>query len=218
MKQRRYSSPRRIRTPQEQLRKIRIHTEGKITEPGYLNMLGRLYRHKVYLDIGTTGQGPKSLVEQACQDEDERRRRRRRRRRPTPPYDYDEIWCMFDVDEHPEIKQSVNRARQKKGVEVAVSNPCFELWLVLHQKDQTAHIERKDVQQLAQELGLIKDKRIDNSSFNFLLEKYEDAKRRAIELDRWHEGNGSPPRSNPSTGVWRLVDSIRDGRAKEDTS
>lgn len=214
MKRRNYNSPRRIRTPQEQLRKIRIHTEGKITEPGYLNMLGRLYRHKVYLDIGTTGQGPKSLVEQACQDEDERRRRRR----PAPPYDYDEIWCMFDVDEHPEIKQSVNRARQKKGVEVAVSNPCFELWLVLHQKDQTAHIERKDVQQLAQELGLIKGKRIDDSSFNLLLEKYEDARRRAKELDRWHEENGSPTRSNPSTGVWRLVDSIRDGHVEKHIS
>ena len=124
---------------------------------------------------------------------------------------------MFDVDEHPEIKQSVNRARQK-GVKVAVSNPCFELWLVLHNQDQTAYIHRNKVQKLAEELGLIKGKRIDESSSDHLMEKYEDARRRAKELDRWHEGNGSPPRSNPSTGVWRLVDSIRDGRVEKDTS
>lgn len=213
MKRRNYNSPQRTGTPQEQLRKIRIHTEGKITEPGYLNMLGRIYRQKVYLDIDTTGQVPKSLVEQACQDEDERRRQRR----PVPPYDYDEIWCVFDVDEHHDINQVINRARQKR-VNVAVSNPCFELWLVLHNQDQTANIHRRKIQRLAQELGLIEGKSIDDSSFTHLLEKYENAKRRAKELDRWHEGNGSPPRSNPSTGVWRLVDSIRDGRAKEDTS
>jgi len=212
MKRRNYNSPRRTRTPQEQLRKIRIHTEGKITEPGYLNMLGRLYRQKVYLDINTTGQVPKSLVEQACQDDE-----RRRQRRPIPPYDYDEIWCVFDVDEHPDINQAIHRARQK-GIKIAVSNPCFELWLMLHHQDQTAYIDRRDVQRLARELELIKGKRIDDSSFNLLLEKYEDARRRAKELDRWHKGNGSPPRSNPSTGVWRLVDSIRDGRVEKDTS
>lgn len=211
MKRRHYNSPRRIKTPQEQLRKIRIHTEGKKTEPGYLNMLGRRYNHLVNIDIDTTGQGPKSLVEQACKDEDERRRRRR----PAPPYDYDEIWCVFDVDEHPDINQAINRARQK-GVKVAVSNPCFELWLVLHQQDRTAYIDRRAVQRLARELELIKGKRIDDSSFNLLLDKYEDARRRAKELDRRHKGNLSSPWSNPSTGVWRLVDSILEGSRRKD--
>ena len=214
MKQRSYNNPRRTKTPQKQLRKIRIHTEGKKTEPGYLVKLGRIYSQEVYLDIDTTGQVPKSLVEQACQDEDERRRQRR----PVPPYDYDEVWCVFDVDEHHDIRQVINQAQQKTGVEVAVSNPCFELWLVLHNQDQTAYIHRNKVQKLAEELGLIKGKRIDDSSFNLLLEKYEDARRRAKELDRRHKGNLSSPWSNPSTGVWRLVDSIRSGHVKKDTS
>jgi len=29
------------------------------------------------------------------------------------------------------------------------------------------------------------------------------------ELDSMHEGNDSPPRSNPSSDVWRLVDRLR---------
>lgn len=192
---------------------IRVHTEGVATEVDYLNKLANHHRATIRLTFGPGGRVPKSLVEQACQDED----KRRRQRRPVPPYDYDEIWCVFDVDEHPDINQAINQARQK-GVKVAVSNPCFELWLVLHQQDQTAHIDRKAVQRLAQELGLIKGKRIDDSSFDLLLEKYEDARRRAKGLDRRHKGNLSSPWSNPSTGVWRLVDSIRDGRVEKDTS
>lgn len=194
-------------------RVIRVHTEGIATEVDYLTKLANHYRATIRLTFGSGGRVPKSLVEQACQDEDERRRQRR----PIPPYDYDEIWCVFDVDEHPDINQAIHRARQK-GIKIAVSNPCFELWLMLHHQDQTAYIDRMAVQRLARELELIKGKRIDDSSFNLLLEKYEDARRRAKELDRWHEGNGSPPRSNPSTGVWRLVDSIRAGRVKKDTS
>ena len=192
-------------------RVIRVHTEGVATEVDYLTKLANHHRATIRLTFGPGGRVPKSLVEQACQDQD----KRCRQRRPVPPYDYDEIWCVFDVDEHPEIKQSVNRARQK-GVKVAVSNPCFELWLVLHHQDQTAYIHRRKVQRLAQELGLIEGKRIDDSSFNLLMEKYEDARRRAKELDRRHKGNLSSTWSNPSTGVWRLVDSIREGSRRKD--
>ena len=37
---------------------------------------------------------------------------------------------------------------------------------------------------------------------------YEDAKLRARKLDARHLGI-SPPGSNPSSGVWRVIDSIR---------
>ncbi len=52
-------------------------------------------------------------------------------------------------------------------------------------------------------------KEVKSEMFDQLENHYEDAKRRARALDRKHQGDGSPPRSNPSTGMWRLIDSIR---------
>ena len=72
---------------------------------------------------------PKALVDRAKGHVRSNRPTKRR------AADYDEIWCVFDIDEHPNVPQAVEEARQV-GVEVAVSNPCFELWLVLHIRDR----------------------------------------------------------------------------------
>jgi hypothetical protein len=42
-----------------------------------------------------------------------------------------------------------------------------------------------------------------------LVDRYEDARRRAQALDRKHELDGSPSLSNPSSSLWCLVDQIR---------
>ena len=103
----------------------------------------------------------------------------------------------------------MNEATQS-GIEVAVSNPCFELWLVLHAHDQTAYVDRRDVQRRSTDLELTSGKHIANAAArHMLIDLFETAKRRAKALDRRHQGNGSPPRSNPSTDVWRLVDRLR---------
>ena len=195
--------PQRLRTPTKPRRVIRVHTEGEVTEPGYLEELGRRYRDTIRIDSGEAGRVPVTLVDHACRDVDENRRAERRGQ----PL-YDEVWCVFDVDAHPNIDQAVDRALQK-GVRTAVSNPCFELWLVLHVQDQTGYIGRREVQRLARELGLVEGKAIKQEVFDDLVAAYEDAKKRARQLDQKHLGDGSSPRSNPSTGVWRLVDAIQ---------
>ena len=115
---------------------------------------------------------------------------------------------MFDTDQHANLPQAINEAGQS-DIEVAVSNPCFELWLVLHAREQTAHIDRHDVQRLASTLGLADDKRIPDTAWDALIEGFETARQRARALDERHAGNGSPLRENPSTDVWRLVDRLR---------
>ena len=49
-----------------------------------------------------------------------------------------------------------------------------------------------------------------DSAWGMLVEAFETAKQRAQTLDARHAGNDSPPRSNPSTDVWRLVDRLTD--------
>ena len=194
--------PRRGHTPRTERRVIRVLTEGKITEPSYLTAWARRYRHTVSLIVSESGMAPETLVNHASQH----MRRRRRSRRSDQ--DFDEIWCVFDIDKHPNVSTAIHNARQS-GIEVAVSNPCIELWFVLHVEDQTAYINRRNVQRQANELQLASGKGIPDRAWNTLFDEYEAARLRAKALDEWHAGNGSPPRSNPSTDIWRLVDRIR---------
>ncbi len=178
--------------------------EGELTEPGYFALLARQHRDSVSIDIDSEASGsePLTLVQRA---RNQVNASRRRGRRDGP--DFDEIWCVFDIDEHPSIPQAISEARES-GIGTAVSSPCFELWLVLHVQDQNAHIERRDVQRLARDLDLVDGKAICTGAKELLLDNMSAAVDRARYLDDRHEGDGSPPETNPSTGVWRLVVSI----------
>ena len=193
--------PRRRSNPQEQRRVIRVLTEGRVTEPDYLRRWARRNRGLVHVGFFDAGKTPEVLVRQArdCVRQNPRSRR-------TDP-DFDEIWCVFDTDEHRHLSQAVADAQQGE-IEVVVSNPCIELWLVLHARAQTAYIHRHEVQRLAKDLGLTDGKKITEKAWTRLFDNFEAAKQRARELDERHAGNGSPPRSNPSTGMWRLVDRL----------
>lgn len=148
---------------------------------------------------------PLALVERAVARQHEDRARPRRE-----PAGYDEIWCAFDRDDHPYVSDARSLAAHH-GIGIAYSNPCFELWLVLHVRDQQAYIDRDQVQKLSDACGLTAGKAIVSSAWTILTGGYEAAKERAISGDKRHEENGSPLGSNPSTSVWRLVDAIRAG-------
>src|ERR1700733_13496047 len=118
------------------LPRILIVCEGTKTEPGYFEDLRQRYRSVVEVVL-CQGGVPKTLVERAVEmkkeadskaakDENER---------------YDEVWCVFDIDDHPKIDDAKLQARYN-GIRLAISNPCFELWVLLHFQDQRAHISR----------------------------------------------------------------------------
>ncbi len=89
-----------------------------------------------------------------------------------------------------------------------MSNPCLELWFILHFENQTAYLERDAAQHRAEEL-LSCSKVLTDSGLGALAENYDEARRRAIKLDEKHAGDGPPPASNPSSDMWRLIDVIR---------
>jgi hypothetical protein len=45
---------------------------------------------------------------------------------------------MFDRDEHPNFARAIDLA-DRHGIKLAMSNPCLELWFILHFEDQTAY-------------------------------------------------------------------------------
>lgn len=55
----------------------------------------------------------------------------------------DELWMLLDVDhcdraEHVRAFAGAIAEARRKGINVAVSKPCFELWLLLHYIDETS--------------------------------------------------------------------------------
>jgi hypothetical protein len=84
----------------------------------------------------------------------------------------------------------------------AVSNPCFELWLLLHHADRRAAAHR--CQEIEQALRKVLPRyRKANLRFTDFADRLDVAVHRARQLDA-----AGGPLPNPSSGVWRLVEAM----------
>lgn len=122
---------------------------------------------------------------------------------------FDEVWCLFDVDEHPRVNEARQMARDN-DINVAVSNPCFELWLLLHFRDSPGAQDRHAIQRMLKVHLPTFNKHVE---FEALTGKYPEAKRRADSLQRQADADGEPTR-NPTTGVYRLTSAIENSRVE----
>ena len=117
---------------------------------------------------------------------------------------YDEVWCVFDVDDHPNLLNALESARQL-GIKVALSNPCFELWLLLHFRESPGAQQRHKIRDMLREFVPGYQKEVDIEEY---LPTYGEAVRRAEHMEQSARSLGEIG-MNPSTGVWRLTESIR---------
>ena len=177
-----------------------IVCEGTVTEPCYFRDVRHVERSLIELQIEPRAT-PKTIVERAV--ELKKQANRDAKRRADDNLKYDEVWCVFDVDDHRLIVEAKEQAKAN-GVEVAISNPCFELWALLHFQDQRADIERGKVQHLCATCMPGYEKKLD---YEALRPKYSDALKRAEDLEKWHDSRGTVG-ANPSTPVHRLVQRI----------
>ena len=106
--------------------------EGEKTEPHYFKSLRKELRLTT-LEVEIVGQGaaPKTVVKKAVELA---RARKQEVRLGRDGLNYDYVWCVFDVEQRcknpslqPALKQAVDN-----GVDVALSNPCFEYWFLIH--------------------------------------------------------------------------------------
>ena len=178
-----------------------IVCEGTVTEPCYFRQLRHLLRSLIELVI-IPGGDPKTLVERAVEKKAESYRAAHRQ--GDAYLAYDQVWCVCDVDEHKRLPAALQQARDN-GINMAVSNPSFELWALLHFADQTAHIEREKARALCKKHMPRYDKEL---PCDVLMPRYPDARQRAVKLEQWHESRDTAG-SNPSTGVYLLVEQIR---------
>ena len=115
---------------------------------------------------------------------------------------------MFDRDEHPRFDEAKNMA-YGNGIRLAISNPCFELWGILHYQEYNAPLDRHECQRKLGELcpyySNKKKKSFDDTKV--IEDNYRNAVRRAENSLARREEEGDPE-GNPSTTVYRLTEHI----------
>ncbi|SEP17071.1 RloB family protein [Amycolatopsis saalfeldensis] len=116
---RRENTARRRRAFREERRSLLVVCGALATEPAYFEGLKRDRRNPaVTIKIKARPTDPETVVNFAAGLRD--------RAAGT----HDEVWCVVDVDEF-DVSRALVQAR-RRGVNLAVSNPCFEYWLLLH--------------------------------------------------------------------------------------
>jgi hypothetical protein len=180
-----------------------IVTEGAVTEKKYLEgMIAWLKNSRVdFKVIGGVGV-PATIVQFAL--DLKRSAEEKSRLQRDDNLRYEEIWCAFDVDQHPKLPE-VCKLAQQHGIELAISNPCFELWIWLHFDDSPGVQSPQSLQCMLRRY--LPDYR-KHVRFSDVSQGYHDAVRRAEQLDHQAQAVGRPGR-NPTTGIWRLTENIR---------
>ena len=201
----RSSSIKRRRPTRQPKERILVVCEGVVTEPRYFRALQHHARNpRVHVEIAKEAGSPITVVQiairlkqaaaiDAARLQDDNLR-------------WDQVWGVFDVDEHPNLDRARALA-EAESIKLAISNPCFELWALLHFRDQHAHIERDRVRAALQSHLVNYDKELD---FAKLHPTYADAVWRAENLDREAEAQGESGR-NPTTRVYKLTSIILAG-------
>ncbi|HAO2891983.1 TPA: RloB domain-containing protein, partial [Escherichia coli] len=116
------------------------------TEPAYFEALGRsvdraLIDIKTEKAVGT----PMTIAEVSTAFAKGEGLNRRRRAGLNSFEKGDEVWAVFDRDEHPYFQDAVNLC-ERHNVNVARSNPCFEVWLILHREEYNRSDNRHQTQ------------------------------------------------------------------------
>ena len=190
----------RTRGSKSLLRTVLVVCGGEKTESDYIDALkltNEIRNSTVIKSIDISNQfgvDPDSLVDTAISKLGE----------------YDEVWCMFDIEDpipHPSAQRAIARAN-KNNIRLAISNPCFELWLILHDQDQFAHISTENARRLAQKIPEVQRKKIRNA--DSLVKRRNVAILRAENLRKMqeHNFNNSILKANPRTDVDLFVQAV----------
>lgn len=223
------------RAPRNPARVIYVVAEGQATEPDYCMALNKYCkdRHGFYINTrfsGAKGLHPLEVAEAAVSAATARGRQD-----DGPPH---EVWALFDRDQHPDVHDAfarLNRHNAKalaKGhlqVQVAFSHPSFDLWLLLHFQSLTTpqggasdqiHEKLRKYQAFERfATNTSGSKSISQARAAQLIPRTETAVRHARALIRHCPSHGCSPSAghaadcdplsrDPSTDVWRLIQSL----------
>lgn len=201
---------RRRRYRREPKRRFVLVCEGKNTEPAYFAALSRVWSSALIEVKTIAAVGVPYTVACSAVDWAQSLGLAARSRKALDSFEEgDEVWAVFDRDEHPRFDEAVALC-QEQGVGVARSNPCFELWLIMHDEDfdkpDGRHAVQAHLQKLRPEYDKKGPKKPDSSA---LVAKVEEAEARA-KAQLLRRAKERSPYGRPSTTVGHLTQAIRE--------
>ena len=206
------SGKREVRPRMVQMTRHLVVTEGKETEPRYFEgvraALCAANERKVAVIVKGTGKHTLDLLDFAVEH------------CRYAPETFDHVWLVYDKDDFP---ASDFDAMERKCTELSDgsrtfhalrSNPCFELWPLLHFRYTTAPMsaaecQRALAQAMSKDLGIEYRKNLDGV-FGAVDGRRGEALQRAGRLIVHHRGlfNVKPSAQNPATRVGEIFDVI----------
>ncbi|MET9290480.1 RloB family protein [Streptomyces sp. NPDC003077] len=175
--------------------KILIAAEGVNTEPQYFEKFSALIRAKAVRVVSVkpvgVGRDPLSVVSEA------KRLRNLENKHGDP---FDAVWCVVDVDEHANLERTCVEAR-RSSIEMAVSSPCFEIWLLWHFENRAAWIDAATLSRILRKQGFSGKSIPDGFPYN----KYQEAMARAFKCEPV-KAQHAPP--NPHSSVTELISAL----------
>lgn len=217
MPRRRTEPPRRRARRDDDLRRrpptkrgraiILIVCEGVETEYRYFEaMRKREGLLSVSIEVARSGRQSERLVQQAI-------KLRRQRAQEPDALPYEEVWCVFDreaVNEPADFPAAIIRA-EREQLALAISNPCFEYWYLLHYRETDRPFRDADeVCEALRSNDCLPGYQKNQVVFERLHERREQALERAERLYERHPDREHDRFPNPSTLVQRLVRRLED--------
>lgn len=204
--------PRNINTREVGPARYLIITEGTVTEVNYFKGIKRIIDNKykdrikvessqLVLEIRGVGRGTSKLVNYAIKRRSQE--------------NYSEVWVVFDKDNFEDFDEAIKLANLE-DINVAWSNTCFELWILLHFQDfgsslvASKYSDKLDVHFKDLKYNGGKYEKDAENIFELIKNNTLEAIKRSNELMNNHKCNyiEVPSEMNPATTVQDLVGSL----------
>lgn len=189
--------------------KFTVFTEGANTEPQYLRALAASSRSSLLqIEIIAAAGSPKTIRDKAIAEAKAMRSTNKRNSFESR----DQVWAVFDRDEHDEVEAALSDC-EAAGVKCGFSDPCFEVWLILHYCDYDRNVDRHTVQSDCIKLCDCyekKGKKVELGSEILSLVKAAEARAEKQIAERLKIDNRP---SRPFTTMYKLTQAFRRGSA-----
>ena len=188
-----------------------IFCEGKKTEPNYFRALKQSLSPESNINVKFPSPG--AVAHKIANKAVEFKNRHSQLKRAASSLNQnDQVWAVFDRDNHPNFDEAV-RLCLENDIPIGLSNPCFEVWLILHLEDYGAIENSKKVKKHYCELIQNKTKWEKKNHYHKLVECVETAESRAMKLLKLRHQEGKVF-GKPSTTVGKLTAAIRESNEK----
>jgi hypothetical protein len=181
---------RREKVPSRKMhRVVLVICEGE-TEANYVNLLRGWYKSPIKITSCVKGNRITQALVEKC-----------KRELKISVNDQVDSFLMYDMD-----VPNINEKLSKCNATLLLSNPCFELWLLLHAKEQKTALSTEAVQKELKRSASVWNNYIKayytETQRTFLMEHIDNAIQRAKALKEFQ---------NPSSGVYKLIEVLKGG-------